>query len=59
MSATVEEPRSITSELDDFASCALADIPTMNASALGAAIGRIIPEPSVKTVPVASFGSAI
>ena len=59
MSVTVEEPRSITSELDDFAGIALADILAMNESALDAVLGRVIPESSVRAVPVASFGSAI
>jgi FXSXX-COOH protein len=59
MSATVEQPRSIASELDDFGNVALADILTMNDSALGAVIGRVIPESSVRPVPVASFGSCI
>jgi FXSXX-COOH protein len=59
VSVTGEEPRSITSELDDFASIALADILAMNESALDAVIGRVIPESSVRPVPVASFGSAI
>jgi FXSXX-COOH protein len=59
MSVTVEEPRSITSELDDFANIALADILAVNESALSAVIGRAIPESSVPPVPVASFGSAI
>jgi hypothetical protein len=59
MSVTVQEPRSITSELDDFANIALSDIGAMNELALGATIGRIIPESSVKPVPVASFASAI
>lgn len=59
MSVTVEEPRLITSELDDFAGIALADILAMNKSVLGAVIGRAIPESSVRPVPVASFGSAI
>jgi hypothetical protein len=59
MSVTVEEPKPIASKLGNFASSELVDILTVNAAALDAAIGRIIPAPSVKHVPVASFASSI
>jgi FXSXX-COOH protein len=59
MSVTVDEPSSLVSQLDDFENIALTDILTVNATALDAAIGRVLPDSIVKPVPVARFGSAI
>jgi hypothetical protein len=59
MSVTVDEPRSLISQLNSLENKALTDILTADAAALDAVIGRVIPESIVKPVPVARFGSAI
>jgi hypothetical protein len=59
MSATIEEPKSVISKLDNFAGISLTDISAIDATALNATIGRVISESHVKPVPVASFASSI
>ena len=59
VSATVEEPKSVVSQLDDFAKVSLADISNIGAPVLDSVIARVIPESHIKPIPVASFGSAI
>jgi hypothetical protein len=63
MSAVIAETKSIApsveSELSNLSRVSLADISSADTSAFYAAIDRVIPEPHIKPVPVAAFGSYI
>jgi FXSXX-COOH protein len=59
MIATDEIPSTLPSALVDLRNIPLAEVPALNASLLGQAIGRVVPDPSENPVPVAAFQSAI
>jgi FXSXX-COOH protein len=59
MIATDEVPSTLLSALVDLRNIPLAEVPALNASLLGQAIGRVVPDSSENPVPVAAFQSAI
>ena len=59
MITTDEVPSTLPSALVDLRNMPLAEMAALNASLLGQAIERVVPDPSENPVPVAAFQSAI
>jgi len=61
MSATKEDSKSLTSNLNSFSDVTLADISSLSLATLSVVLGRVLAEssPYATPAPAPSFGSAI
>jgi hypothetical protein len=56
---SIKEASTVSSAVLDLRQVSLAAMPTLGTISLDKTLARILPDPSVNTVPVAAFNSAV